>query len=51
MNRDPEPSTATKGRVARAVTSNLLVLLYALLIALCVLYRPEEAIEFIYAGF
>jgi hypothetical protein len=37
--------------MSRILVRNLLVLFYALLIALCVLYRPEEAIEFIYAGF
>jgi hypothetical protein len=31
--------------------TNLMVLLYALLIALCVLYHPSEVIQFIYAGF
>jgi hypothetical protein len=38
-------------RLKSFLTSNLMVLVYALLIALCVVYRPSEVVRFIYAGF
>lgn len=40
-----------RDRIHRSLTDNGLVLLYATLIALCVIYAPFELIEFIYAEF
>jgi len=39
------------GRVRRALAENGLVIVYALLIALCAIYAPVDVIRFIYAEF
>lgn len=38
-------------RLGEMAKENALVLLYAILIALCVVFMPTEVIEFIYAEF
>ncbi len=38
-------------RLRRSLAENGLVLLFALIIALCAIYAPTEAVQFIYAEF